>query len=48
MATGYAAYSVSESQLDRVYQYINKQKAHHQKRSFDDEYQFVRLYHVNG
>ena len=36
--TGYAAYSVSESQLDRVYQYIRNQKEHHRKKIFADEY----------
>ncbi|TAE37571.1 MAG: IS200/IS605 family transposase [Sphingobacteriales bacterium] len=36
--TGYAAYSVSESQLEKVYQYIKNQKQHHLKKSFEDEY----------
>lgn len=35
--TGYAAYSVSESFVDRVYEYILNQKEHHQKRSFQAE-----------
>jgi putative transposase len=47
--TGYAAYSVSESQLEKVYQYIKNQKAHHLKLSFEQEYdEFVKLYQVNG
>ncbi len=36
--TGYAAYSVSESTLDKVFTYIQNQKIHHQKKSFDNEY----------
>lgn len=35
---GFGAFSCSQSQLDRVIQYINNQKQHHQKRSFKDEY----------
>jgi putative transposase len=43
--TGYAAYSVSESIVDRVFQYIKTQKSHHQKRSFQQEYdEFLQLY----
>jgi putative transposase len=43
--TGYAAYSVSESAVDKVFEYIRKQKQHHQKKSFQHEYdQFLRLY----
>lgn len=37
--TGYAAYSVSESQLEKVYQYILNQKEHHKKNSFLQEYE---------
>lgn len=36
--TGYAAYSVSESMVDKVYQYIKNQKKHHTKKSFQQEY----------
>ena len=36
--TGYAAYSVSESQLERVFQYIKNQKEHHSKKTFLQEY----------
>jgi len=35
---GYAAFSVSPTQVDRVAQYIRLQKEHHQKMSFQDEY----------
>ena len=43
--TGYAAYSVCESQLEKVFQYIKNQRAHHAKKSFNDEYnEFLKLY----
>ena len=34
---GYAAFTVSESQADRVRQYIRNQKVHHQRRDFREE-----------
>ncbi len=43
--TGYAAYSVSESVLDKVFQYIINQKQHHQKTTFLKEYdEFIKLH----
>lgn len=43
--TGYAAYSVSESVVDKVFQYIKNQKQHHQKKTFQEEYgEFLELY----
>ena len=43
--TGYAAYSVSESVLDKVFQYIKNQKQHHIKINFQNEYDdFIRLH----
>ena len=36
--TGYASYSVSESALQRVYDYIKNQKQHHTKKTFENEY----------
>jgi len=43
--TGYAGYSVSESVLDKVFQYIKNQKLHHMKINFQDEYEdFIRLH----
>ena len=36
--TGYAAYSVSESGVDKVYEYIKNQKQHHQRITFMQEY----------
>ena len=36
--TGYAAYSVSESVLEKVFEYIKNQKQHHAKKTFQQEY----------
>jgi putative transposase len=36
--TGYAAFSVSESVVRNVHQYIQNQKAHHRKETFLQEY----------
>ncbi|MFI5195970.1 MAG: IS200/IS605 family transposase [Chitinophagales bacterium] len=45
---GYAAYSVSESQLEKVYNYILNQKQHHKKKTFTEEYEeFIRLHGFN-
>ena len=42
---GYAAYSVSESQLEKVYIYILNQKQHHKKKSFAEEYEeFIKVH----
>ncbi|MEY2829150.1 MAG: family transposase [Bacteroidota bacterium] len=35
---GYGAFSVSESQIDKIRTYIEQQKIHHRKLSFADEY----------
>ena len=43
--TGYAAYSVSETAVDKVFEYIKNQKQHHQKKTFQQEYdEFLKLY----
>ena len=43
--TGYGAFSVSESVVEKVYRYILNQKKHHQKKSFQQEYDaFLKLY----
>ena len=43
--TGYAAYSVSESVVETVYRYIARQKEHHHKQTFTDEYDaFIKLH----
>lgn len=43
--TGYAAYSVSESQLKKVFFYIRDQKKHHEKKIFLEEYQELIALH---
>jgi REP element-mobilizing transposase RayT len=46
--TGYAAFSVSDSHVDRVYRYIRNQKQHHNKKQFEQEYnEFLQLYGLN-
>ena len=43
--TGYAAFSISESQLDKVYNYIKNQKAHHLKQTSQEEFdEYIKLY----
>ncbi|RKR10328.1 REP element-mobilizing transposase RayT [Flavobacterium sp. 90] len=43
--TGFAAFSVSESQLDVVYNYIKNQKQHHLNKNGQDEFdEFVKLH----
>ena len=44
--TGYGAFSVSESKLLEVREYIRRQAEHHQKMSFQDE--FVKLLRHHG
>jgi len=40
---GYAGYSVSQSKVDVVKKYIENQKEHHRKQSFEEEYiQFLK------
>jgi len=47
--TGYAGYSVSESVLDKVFQYIKNQKQHHKKIDFQKEYEdLIRLHGVQN
>jgi putative transposase len=47
--TGYAAYSVSESVVEKVFEYIGNQKQHHQKRTFQTEYEeFLKLHNLNN
>ncbi|MEO7977047.1 transposase [Flavobacterium sp.] len=47
--TGYAAYSVSESQLEIVYNYIKNQKQHHLKKTGQNEfYEFIKLHGLNN
>lgn len=43
--TGYAAFAVSESQLDAVHNYIKNQKQHHLKMDGQQEFdEFVKLH----
>lgn len=45
---GYAAFSVSQSQVDTVISYIKNQAEHHKKHSFREEYlEFLRLYKID-
>lgn len=36
---GYGVFSYSQSQVDKVYKYIQNQEAHHKKQLFKDEYE---------
>ena len=38
---GYGAFSIGYSQLESVINYIDQQKQHHQKFTFEEEYQLV-------
>lgn len=43
--TGYATFSVSESILPRVFEYIQNQKTHHQSKTYDQELRgFLKLH----
>ncbi len=45
---GYAAFSVSQSQVERVKQYIQNQEEHHKKKNFQDELRkFLNQHGVN-
>lgn len=44
--TGYAAFSVSQSNVAAVANYIEAQEAHHRKRTFEEE--FVELLVKHG
>lgn len=45
---GYGAFSVSESKISAVMKYINNQKVHHRKRSFQEEYlSFLAMHRIN-
>lgn len=45
---GYAAFSVSQSQVDRTLLYIDNQVEHHKSMSFKDEYLlFLQNYHLD-
>lgn len=45
---GYGAFSINPSQVDIVVNYIKKQREHHLKKSFQDEYRgFLQKYKVD-
>jgi putative transposase len=47
--TGYAAYSVSESIVEKVYHYIHNQKQHHANKTFQQEYdEFIKVYGLDN
>jgi putative transposase len=44
---GYGAFSYSHSQLDKVIAYVMKQKEHHRKKTFREEYtEFLNQFNV--
>ena len=44
---GYAVFSISQSQINKVIDYVANQAEHHKKQSFREEYlAFLRLYNV--
>ena len=44
---GYGAFSVNPSEIDTVVNYIENQKEHHSKKTFQDEYRaFLKKYKV--
>ena len=46
--SGYGAFSIGQSQLPSVKRYISRQKEHHRRVSFQDEYRkFLKLYEVD-
>jgi putative transposase len=46
--SGYAAFSNSHSQIDKVVNYILNQKEHHKKICFNEEYlAFLEKYNIN-
>ena len=45
---GYAAFSVSQSMVDKTLAYIDNQAEHHKKLTFEEEYKtFLRLYGID-
>jgi putative transposase len=45
--TGYGAFTIGQSQVDKVISYIKNQEAHHSNRTFHDEYlDFLKAYKV--
>jgi hypothetical protein len=47
--TGYAAFSVSGSGVEKVFKYIKNQKTHHKKKMFQEEFdEFIKLYDADS
>lgn len=45
---GYGAFSIHESQIENVKQYIRKQEEHHKSKNFKDEYlKFLKEYEID-
>jgi putative transposase len=45
--SGYAAFSVAESTLEAVIEYVCNQEEHHKRLTFQDEYRaFLKRYHI--
>jgi putative transposase len=45
---GYGVFSYSQSQVDKVYQYVLNQAAHHKKQTFRDEYlELLKKFKIN-
>ena len=45
---GYAAFSISQSVVEKTIEYVSKQEEHHRQMSFNDEYiQFLNFYQIN-
>lgn len=45
---GYGSFSVSQSEVETVTRYIKKQKEHHRKMSFQEEYKkFLEKHHID-
>jgi putative transposase len=45
---GYGVFAVSKSHVPKVIEYINNQRKHHQKRTFEDEYvEMLRLHEID-
>ncbi|MGQ0762448.1 MAG: IS200/IS605 family transposase [Acidobacteriota bacterium] len=46
--SGYGAFSVSESHVDVVKRYIQKQEQHHRRRTFEEEFrEFLKRYKID-
>ena len=48
-ATGHGAFSISESNLNKLVHYVLNQEEHHRNKSFTEEYDdFLRVYNLKG